>query len=125
MGMPPVEGRCYSYRERREKIDKALIEVRQQFHEEYMTELNKVRKVIKRAKGVEIGDIVYVTHPPPKSRSLPLGYVRSLRRGKDMEVCNVEIVTSRGVVWRTLDNFLFLEPVARPDKGRLLQGMRF
>ena len=125
MGMPPVEGHYYSYRERREELDRALREVRQQFHEEYLTELNKVRKVKGNTRRVDIGDLVYVTQPPPKGRSLPLGYVRSVRRGKDSEVRNVEIVTCRGTVWRTLDNFLWLEPVPRPGEQRLMRPLSF
>ena len=109
MGLPPVEEKYYSFRERKEELDKALREVRQQFHEEYLAELHRVRRSVKRRGRVEIGDVVYVTNPPVKGRDLPLGYVRSFQRGVDNEVRNVEIVTQRGIVWRTLDNFLLLE----------------
>ena len=121
MGLPPVEGAYYSFRERREELDKALREVRLQFQEEYLTELNSIRRNVKNSTRVEIGDIVYVTNPPVSGRDLPLGYVRSLRRGIDQEVRNVEIVTLRGAVWRTLDNFLVLEKVPRPLEDRLLK----
>ena len=86
MGLPPVEERYYSFRERRDELDKALVEVRKGFQEEYLTGLNRVRRNVKNSTRVEIGDIVYVTNPPVSGRDLPLGYVRSLRRGIDQEV---------------------------------------
>ena len=125
MGLPPVEERYYSFRERREELDKALREVREQFHQEYLTALNKTRRGISNPNRVEIGDIVYVTNPPVKGRDLPLGYVRSVRRGIDHEVRNVEIVTTRGNLWRTLDNFLLLERIPHPERTRLLNDVKF
>ena len=125
MGLPPIQEGYFSFRERRQELDKALIEVRQQFQEEYLSELNRVRRSIKNSTRVEIGDIVYVTNPPVQGRDLPLGYVRSVRRGQDHEVRNVEIITCRGSLWRTLDNFLLLERVPRPVEKRLLHDLKF
>ena len=125
MGLPPVEDTYYSFRERREELDKALIGVHRQFHEEYLRSLNKVRRNVRNQERVDNGDIVYITNPPPKGRDLPLGYVRSVQRGIDSEVRNVEIMTQRGTIWRTLDNFLLLEQVPRQDRNRLLYNVRF
>ena len=125
MELPPVDHGYYSFRERREELDKALVEVRRQYHKEYLVDLNQVRKIIRNGVRVEIGDIVYVTNHPIKGRDLPLGYVRSLRRGQDQEARNVEIVTRRGILWRMLDNFLLLERVLCLDTQLVLHELRF